>query len=452
MSIRPAELLSAIDRRLWRDLGFLDPEPAILRFLPMLVVAWSDGKLGDGEANLIRDRARSLPPHLRAWIDERLKFPPGPYFRFQVSHLLAFMCNTWSDQEHDGCRDWTETGSKWAGELIHDQGWLRRLMGTVQREQADLATLNSAMDEHGIYVSDRIWALARGAHAEAEPRRVVVCQPEGEQVNQCVGIAFEGDEEHLAVGTMQALSRDEDLDPKVVASLLARSRHLRENERWILLGEQFFYTARPLTTLQRESLERAMTGACGCGFEECSFAELSYLEDSLAVDARWTSWVAGAVEELHVDREEVVRAQVPGTFYAPRSKVKAEVSQQLVTGPPGLGFRLLNISAEGTQLRLATPVITQEPVTPECVSWIARFLPAMIDPWTQLALDEDGPRWVAEVLPEMAQKASTSFEALLPGRALLVPPWVWFRAADTLGVRFFNWKRKQVATPGESSG
>ncbi|MBM4367559.1 MAG: hypothetical protein FJ102_15205 [Deltaproteobacteria bacterium] len=451
MSNRPAEILSAIDRRLWRDLGFADPEPEILRFLPMLVVAWSDGRVGTPETNTIRDRARELPSHLRAWLDERLKHPPGPYFRFQVTHLLAFMCSTWSDQERDGCRDWTETGSRWADELIQDQGWFRRVIGGVAREQADLATLNAAMGEHGIYVSDRIWALARGAHAEAEPRRVVFCHADGDQVNQAVGIAFEGDEEHLAVGTMQALARDEDLDQKHVAALLGRSKHLRENERWILLGEQFFRAARPLTPIQRETLELAMTRSCGCGFEECSFAELAYLEDALSIDARWTSWVAGQVEELHIDRDEVVRPQIPGTFYAPRAKVKATVEQKLVAGPPGLGFRVLDLvaggegDARGAHLRLATPVITQEPATPECVQWIARFLPAMVDPWTQLVLDEDGPRWVAEVLPEMATRPATSFEALLPGRSLLVPPWVWFRAAEALGVRFFTGKRKQTS-------
>jgi hypothetical protein len=32
----------------------------------------------------------------------------------------------------------------------------------------------------------------------------------------------------------------------------------------------------------------------------------------------------------------------------------------------------------------------------------------------------------------------------MPGRALLVPPWVWFRAADALGVRFFAAKRKRA--------
>jgi hypothetical protein len=53
---------------------------------------------------------------------------------------------------------------------------------------------------------------------------------------------------------------------------------------------------------------------------------------------------------------------------------------------------------------------------------------------------------VAEVLPEMASRPSPTFEPLLPGRALLVPPWVWFRTADALGVRFFAARRKVAAT------
>ncbi len=441
-----SELLSSIDRRLWRDLGFSDPEPTLLRFLPMLVVAWADGKLGAAEGNLIRDRARSLPAHLRDWVGQRLEFPPGPYFRCQVSHLLAFMANTWSeDQEREGCRDWTETGERWANELIADQGLFRRLFGDLQREKADLASLNDAMNEHGIYVSDRIWALARGAHAEALPKRVVVTHNESEAVHQGLGLAFCGEGEHLAVGTMLALARDEDLDERAIAALLARSRHLRENERWVLLGTEFIGAARPLTELQRDALSAQMKTQCGCAFEECSFAELAYLEDALAQDARWVSWVAGQVEELRVDRDEVVRAQVPGTFYAPRSKVKAQVAQALVAGPPGLGFRVLELDTPGATLRLASPALVAEPATKEAVQWIARFLPAMCDPWTQLVLDLEGPRWVAEVLPEMATSPSATFEPLLPHRALLVPPWVWFRTAEAMGVRFFTGRRKQTA-------
>ena len=97
----------------------------------MVVVAWSDGKLGVSEANLIRDRARSLPEIPREWVNRRLRVPPGPYFRCQVSHLLAFMANTWSGTERDGCQDWSETGERWARELIADQGIFRRMFGGI---------------------------------------------------------------------------------------------------------------------------------------------------------------------------------------------------------------------------------------------------------------------------------------------------------------------------------
>lgn len=79
------------------------------------------------------------------------------------------------------------------------------------------------MNEHGIFVSDRIWALARGAHAEADPERVVYCEKDADQVNQALGIAFRGEGQHLAVGTMVALARDEDLDVRAVEALLAKS-------------------------------------------------------------------------------------------------------------------------------------------------------------------------------------------------------------------------------------
>jgi hypothetical protein len=118
------------------------------------------------------------------------------------------------------------------------------------------------------------------------------------------------------------------------------------------------------------------------------------------------------------------------------------VAQQTVAGPPGLGFRILRIEAEGQSLRLASPVILHEPATRETIAWIARFLPSMCDPCNQLVLDEDGPRWVAEVHTQIPDRPASAPEPLLPGRALLVPPWVWFRAAGALGVRFFSGKRR----------
>jgi hypothetical protein len=432
---------------LWRDLGLSDPEPSLLRFMPMLVVAWSDGQVGVAEGNLIRDRARSLPELPREWVHQRLKVPPGPYFRCQVSHLLAFMANTWNGRDRDGCADWSETGERWARELIADQGLFRRMFGGLERERADLSTLNEAMHDHGIFVSDRIWSLARGAHAEADPVRIAFCQRETDQYNQVLGLSFTGEGEHLAVGTMTTLARDEDLNARRVGELLAQSAHLREGERWVLLGEEFVNSGRPLTQLQRTELQKGMEARCGCSFEEVSFAELSYLEDALAVDARWMSWVAGKVEELRIDHTEVVRQQMPGTFHAPRNKVKAQLMQTVVPGPKGLGFRVLELTHGDDVLRLASPVLLVEPPPKEAVDWISRFLPAMCDPWTQLALDLDGPRWIAEVLPDMASLPSTRREALLPGRALLVPPWVWFRAADSLGVRFFAGRRKVSAAP-----
>ena len=123
-------------------------------------------------------------------------------------------------------------------------------------------------------------------------------------------------------------------------------------------------------------------------------------------------------------------------------KVQAHVAQQLVSGPPGLGFRVLEIEGEGRSLRLASPVLVQEPAPPEAVQWIARFLPEMCDPHIQLVLDEEGPRWVAEVHAQLPTRPAATPEPLLPGRALLVPPWIWFRAAGALGVRFFAGKRK----------
>ncbi len=440
---RRSDLLAAIDRRLWRDLGFADPEPAILPLLPMLVVAWADGKAGEAEAATVREHTGDLTPELRQWVEDRLANPPGPYFRCQVTHLLSFLECVWH-REEEGKKHWAECGQEWADDLIQEAGWLRRLFGGLNAELRDLEALRKVMEDGSIPVSDRIWALARGAHAEGEPQRAVAVVEEGDQIGQAIGIVLQGGDERLAVGTYLTVQRDDDLDEKRVRDLLLHSRHLREPERWILLAQEVNSRGRPPSKRQIDQLRTDLEGEVSGSFEECEFAELAYLEDALAVDARWVSWVPGRIEELRIDRDEVVRTQAPGTFSAPRSRVQAYVAQQLVAGPPGLGFRVLHIEADGASLRIASPVVLQEPATPETVAWIARFLPEMCDPYTQLVLDAEGPRWVAEVHPQLPSKPAATQEPLLPGRSLLVPPWVWFRAAGALGVRFFAGKRRTL--------
>jgi hypothetical protein len=412
----------------------------------MLVVAWADGSVGTDEAETVRDRAGQLSPELRAWVEDRLEFPPGPYFRYQVAHLMSFMVCVWHREERGKAKNWAEAGQEWADDLIQEAGWLRRVLGGLNAEIRDLEALRRVLDEKHIPTSDRLWALARGAHAEAEPHRAVAVLAENDHIFQGVGILLENPEERHALGSFVTIVRDDDLDEERVRHMLARSQHLREPERWILLAQEVNARGRALTRHQAEDLRAAFRTAIGGAFEESEFAELAYLEDALAVDARWMSWVPGKIEELRIDRDRVVRTQAPGTFNVPRAKVHANVAQQLVTGPPGLGFRVLEIEGEGSVLRLASPVILQEPATRETVAWIARFLPEMCDPHTQLVLDEDGPRWVAEVHPQLPSRPASTPEPLLPGRSLLVPPWVWFRAAGALGVRFFAGKRN-VATP-----
>lgn len=408
----------------------------------MLVVAWADAVIGESEHERIRERAKALPEHLRGWIADRLKFPPGPYFRYQVAHLLTFMLAVWQRQEREDCRKWVEEGQEWAEDLINEAGWLRRLFGGLTAEIRDLDVLRRTMEEGQIVASDRMWALARGAHAGVEPERAVAFLPDVDQNGQAIGIVLNGEGERIAVGTYTTIVRDDDLDGGRVEALLARSRHLSEQERWALLAEEVNARGRPLTRRQTDDLRTALEERMGGAFSVCGISELAYLEDALAVDARWMSWVPGKVEDLRIDREMVERAQAPGTFRAPRHQVHASVAQQPVAGPPGLGFRILTIEAEGQSLRLASPVILHEPATRETTAWIARFLPSMCDPCTQLVLDEDGPRWVAEVHTQIPDRPASSPEPLLPGRSLLVPPWVWFRAAGALGVRFFSGRRR----------
>ncbi len=441
---RRTELLAAIDRRLWRELGFADPEPDILPILPSLVVAWSDATCSQAERERIRSHTTSLPPHLRTWVIERLDQPPGPYFRYQVSHLLAFMVTVWEGgPSRNGLADWIEHGEEWARELIQDAGWMRRLFGGCHAEIRDLDALHRAIDDRDIVASDQIWAMARGAHADGEPRRGHVVLSDAVQAGQAIGIVIEGEDgARIAVGSYTTIVHDDDLDEGRVDAILRRGAHLREQERWAMLSEEVNARGRPLSRRQTDELRAGLTTALGGPFEEIASSELAYLEDALAVDARWMSWVPGRVEELAIGRDCVRRLTAPGTFLATRGHVKASVAQQHVPGPAGLGFRVLEIAGDGGGLRLASPVLLQEPPTRESVQWIARFLPQMCDPCRQLVLDEAERRWVAEVHTDMPDGPAATPEPLLAGRSLLVPPWIWFRAASALGVRYFAGKRK----------
>ncbi len=437
-----SEVLAAIDRRLWRDLGFSLPEPDILPLLPSLVVAWADATVGERERERIAAHAATLPSHLAEWLSQRLAHPPGPYFRYQVAHLLSFMVTAWQRKDATAPCEWAEQGEEWAQELIDDAGWMRRLFGGVNAERRDLDAIVRALHEHEIVTSDRIWALARGTHAEAEPRRGVVVDDDPEQVAQALGIVLETADERLAVGTYGTLVHDDDLVEARVEVLWARGEHLREPERWALLAEEVNARGRPLTRHQADGLRERLAGELGGAFDECGFSELAYLEDALASDARWMSWVPGRICELSITRERVTRASAPGTFDADRHDVRAHVAQQPVMGPPGLGFRILVIEGPGQELRLASPIVLQEPATRDTIAWLARFLPQTCDPRCQLVLDEQAQRWVAEVHSSLPDAPAPAPEPLGPGRALLVPPWVWFRAANALGVRFFSGKRK----------
>ncbi len=434
MQLEPT-LLAAIDRRLWKDLGFREPEPCVLPFLPMLCVAWSDGKLGPQEAERIRAHMGDLDDGPRAWLESRLSQPPGPYFRYQVAHLIAFLRSVWP-QSGEGPDCWTDEARDWAEEIIEERGWFRRILGGLRAEDRTRKELLGLIDQGGILPTERIWALTRGIRADGEPQRVVAVVEEGEEFTQVMGISLVAPEsgESLAVAAVVRIVRDEDLAEADVARVLARSRHLPEAERWIGLAELIFARGRPLTERQRaEILARAADQ--GPRLVEIPFAELAYLEDHLARDARWTSWVPGSLDELHVDREGVRRDEAPGTFAASRAEVQVMLRPTPVPGPAGLAFAVLAIEATGRSLHLATPMLTQEPATAEAIAWIARFLPATIDPFTQLVLDEVSGEWVAEVHSHAPSRSSRIAEPLPEGRALVVPPWIWYRACWSLGLR-----------------
>lgn len=442
-----SDLLAAIHRRLWRDLGFSEPQPALLPLLPSLLVGWADGQLGEREASRIRSHAEGLSEDLRRWLDKRLKLPPGPYFRYQVLHLLTFMVTTWRNTDAEG-HPWVTDGEAWAQELIREQGWVRRLLGRVTAEREELEALHDALHEHEIFACDRIWALARGTHAEGEPQHAAIVHEDHGQHACAHAVVLDGADERVAVGTFGVLVDDEEIGREVIARTLELTRHLHEVERWAAIGELLQSRGRPLTSRQVHELRTAMEERIGCPFEEVDATELGYLEDALASDARWMSWVPGKLAELVITRQRVYRASAPGTFDAPREDIDAHVAQTNLQGPPGLAFRTLVIESGEQTLRLSAPVITAEPLSEEALDWLARLLPATCDPRQQLLLDEGGDaglHWVADVHSSMPDTPSSAREPLPAGRSLLVPPWIWFRAANALGQRYFSGRRGPLA-------
>ena len=441
-----------MSRRLWRDLGFVEPQPAILPFLPSLVVAWADDAVGARENERILSHCARLPKELRTWVEERLAKPPGPYFRYQVLHLLAFLICAWKN-ESGACgstADWAERGEAWARELLQAQGWMRRVFGGVSAEREELEALHDVLQAHDLMTTDRIWSLARGAHAEGQPRHVVVVHEDHDQHAYGMAVVLEGADERIAVGCFGSIVPAEDLGEDEVRATLARTQHLHEAERWAAIAEILRARGRDLTSHQLLALRDALEAQLGCPFEEVEATELSYLEDALAADARWMSWIPGKVEELCIDRGRVFRGSAPGTFNATRDDVTANVAKSTLRGVGGVDFRLLEMSAGGRLLRLACPVITVEPPTPEGIALLARLLPAVCDPCQQLVLVEDeggGTHWVAEVHSALPNVPCATVEPLPPGRSLLVPPWVWHRAARALGLQFFSGRRKVTPEP-----
>ncbi len=432
-----------MNRRLWRDLGFHEPQPAILPFLPCLVVAWADDRVGERECERIRSHASRLPPHLAEWLEKRLVNPPGPYFRYQVLHLLAFMVNTWKRELREG-GDWAETGEEWAREILSAQPWMRRMFGGVEAEREELEALHDALQQHDMMATDRLWSLARGAHAGGEPRHVVVVHEDHDQYAYAMAVVLDGEDERIAVGTFGTLVRAEDLPEDELRAVLARTRHLFEHERWAAVSERMAARGRALTTHQLQALRDDLEAQLGCPFEEVDASELAYLEDALAADAQWMSWIPGQLEELCIDRERVLRASAPGTFDAPRDTVNATVAQSLVPGPRGMAYRILSLDTDAQHLRLACPVVTEEPPSDEAIALLARILPATCDPLQQLVLcpGTGEAHWVAEVHSALPEAPCRTREPLPEERALLVPPWVLLRAAAALGRGVFSARRR----------
>ena len=90
------------------------------------------------------------------------------------------------------------------------------------------------------------------------------------------------------------------------------------------------------------------------------------------------------------------------------------------------------------ELRVATPVLTSAPVSPEALAWLARALPVMIDLSRPLVLDA----------ATGSERPGTADDTLHAREYLIVEPWVWSRAACAMGAWFFTGRRKTRSSAG----
>lgn len=447
-------------KRICDLVGAPDADPRLVRFLAMVVVAWADGRVQPGELEAIREAASAekLKPKVRAYVEELLKSPPGPYLEHRVIMLIRLIQKGMNPEERE----------KYTGDLLRSAesvdrtafGILRRLFDPDDQTTQGIRRIKRSLAEdlrpeieavlarllvHRVKVTDR-----KKAGAMASPQLMSAMHLVHDSFAQIRALHFPAEKSHPAavLCCLEQFQFGADLDEEVVARTFHQLAGRPEIERWVELYLATSSLARPANPAVIEHLKAKVWMQAEVPIHVVSLAEMSDLEDKLARNHGWAGWVSGTFREIVVDQSEVRRDVPPGNFACPRVRLRPPaVTRHRISNVQGLLFRVLTLESEtGPRFAVATPEPEPgRPPTGEFIRWLCHFLPLIHDPLSTPLFgyeeaapapsEADATRWLMELrsgFPE--DPSSLTPEALPPGRALVVTPWLWLRLAWAMGV------------------
>ncbi|MBI4860699.1 MAG: hypothetical protein HY815_10630 [Candidatus Riflebacteria bacterium] len=443
--------LSPIEKRLWELLDAPAGDNNLLKFVVMAAVAWADREMQqDQRDTILREMNRSsLKPKAWEFLQGLLENDPGPYFADRVA-LLVRLTNRTPD---------TPEAERLAAQLTHSadslgpHGFaiLRRLFDPDDETIQEIARLRRSLEET---VSPELDALltrllghrarvtdGQKAGAMVSPRMVSAKQALHDALIEVRALEFPAEKSRpaVAIGCVECLEFGADLDEESVAGTFRRLAERPEIERWADLHLQVAAMAREPSPIQVATLVSQVSAQLSSPLHLLGLMEMASLEDELARSHGWVGWIAGAVQQIRLDRTEIRRDVSPGAFESRLIDLKPpRLLRRLVPSIQGLAFRILLLeNGSDGSLALATPEPIGQP-TVEFVGWLAHFLPLIHDPLSTPLLDFEKPgepTWVMELRSGFPAHPESARPVALPsGRAFIVTPWLWLRLAWALGL------------------
>jgi hypothetical protein len=430
-------------KRLCARISAPDADPRLLRFLAMVVVAWADGRVQPGELEAIREAAAAerLKPKTKAYVEQLLATPPGPYLEHRVITLIRL---AQKDMQPDERERYTRELLQ-SAESVDRTAFkiLRRLFDPDDQTTQGIRRIKRSLDEdlrpEVASVFERVFVRPAKKAAAVAPELKSAMHLDQHAFTQMKMLYFAG-EKPAAVACLEQFQFGADLDEEDVARTFHQLAARPEMERWVELYAATSGLARPAKPAVIEHLKARVWTQTESPVQIVSLAEMSDIEDELARQHGWAGWVSGTFRELVVDRNEIRRDVPPASFVCPRGQLKKPViSRHPISTVQGLLFRVLTLeSTTGARFAVASPEPERgRPPTGEFIRWLCHFLPSIHDPLStpMFGYTEPDPAWLMELRSGFPEDASTlTPEPLPPGRALVVTPWLWLRLAWALGV------------------